>query len=81
MTLVKSIAGEYARDGITANVVAPALIDSGMLVNARDLVERVPIGRLGTTDEVAALVAYLASGHAGYVTGEVVDINGGTLID
>jgi 3-oxoacyl-[acyl-carrier protein] reductase len=44
-------------------------------------VERVPVGRLGTTDEVAALVTYLASGHAGYITGEVVDINGGTLID
>jgi NAD(P)-dependent dehydrogenase (short-subunit alcohol dehydrogenase family) len=81
MALVKSIASEYARDGITANVVAPALIDSGMLANARDFVDRVPVGRLGTPDEVAALVAYLASGHAGYVTGEVVDINGGTLID
>ena len=81
MTLMKSIATEYARDGITANVVAPALIDSGMLANARDLVNRVPVGRLGTTDEVAALVAYLASAHAGYITGEVVDINGGTLID
>ena len=81
MTLVKSLAAEYARDGITANVVAPALIDTGMLVNARELVERVPVGRLGTTDEVAALVTYLASGHAGYITGEVVDINGGTLID
>jgi NAD(P)-dependent dehydrogenase (short-subunit alcohol dehydrogenase family) len=81
MALVKSIASEYARDGITANIVAPALIDSGMLANARDLVDRVPVGRLGTPEEVAALVAYLASGHAGYMTGEVVDINGGTLID
>ncbi|MEW6224202.1 MAG: SDR family NAD(P)-dependent oxidoreductase [Chloroflexota bacterium] len=81
MTLVKSLAAEYARDGITANVVAPALIDTGMLVNERELVERVPVGRLGTIDEVAALVTFLASGHAGYITGEVVDINGGTLID
>ena len=81
MTLVKSLAAEYARDGITANVVAPALIDTGMLVNERELVERVPVGRLGTTDEVAALVTFLASGHAGYITGEVVDINGGSLID
>ena len=81
MTLVKSLAAEYARDGITANVVAPALIDTGMLVNERELVERVPVGRLGTTEEVAALVTFLASGHAGYITGEVVDINGGTLID
>ena len=81
MTLMKSIASEYAREGITANVVAPALIDSGMLANAHELVSRVPVGRLGTTDEVAALVTYLASAHAGYITGEIVDINGGTLID
>jgi NAD(P)-dependent dehydrogenase (short-subunit alcohol dehydrogenase family) len=81
MVLIKSIAGEYARDGITANVVAPALIDTGMLPNARDLVDRVPVGRLGTPDEVAALVTFLVSGDAGYVTGETVDINGGTLID
>lgn len=81
MTLIKSIASEYARDGITANVVAPALIDSGMMANAHELVSRVPVGRLGTVDEVAAMVVYLASAHAGYVTGEIVDINGGTLID
>jgi NAD(P)-dependent dehydrogenase (short-subunit alcohol dehydrogenase family) len=81
MVLTKSIASEYARDGITANVVAPALIDTGLLPNARDLIERVPVGRLGTPDEVASLVTFLVSGDAGYVTGETVDINGGTLID
>jgi NAD(P)-dependent dehydrogenase (short-subunit alcohol dehydrogenase family) len=81
MTLMKSVAMEYARDGITANVVAPALIDTELLSGQRDLASRIPVGRLGTTDEVAALVAFLASGHAGYITGEIVDINGGTLID
>jgi NAD(P)-dependent dehydrogenase (short-subunit alcohol dehydrogenase family) len=81
MTLMKSIALEYARDGITANVVAPALIDTELLSGNRDLASRIPVGRLGTVDEVAALVAFLASGHAGYITGEVVDINGGTLVD
>ncbi len=81
MVLIKSIASEYARDGITANVVAPALIDTGMLPNARDLVDHVPVGRLGTPDEVASLVTFLVSGDAGYITGETVDINGGTLID
>ncbi len=81
MTLAKSIAIEYAKDGITANVVAPALIDTGLLAGARDLVARVPVGRLGTPEEVAALVAFLASGESGYITGEVVDINGGSLID
>ncbi len=79
--LIKSIASEYARAGITANIVAPALIDSGSISNVRSFVDRVPVGRLGTTDEVAALVAFLASDDAGYITGEVVDINGGTLID
>jgi NAD(P)-dependent dehydrogenase (short-subunit alcohol dehydrogenase family) len=81
MTLVKSIAAEYARMGITANIVAPALIDTELLAGAQDLAELVPVGRLGTPDEVAALVAFLASAHAGYITGEVVDINGGMLID
>jgi NAD(P)-dependent dehydrogenase (short-subunit alcohol dehydrogenase family) len=81
MTLMKSIATEYARHGITANVVAPALIDTEMLAGSRDLVSRIPVGRMGTPDEVAALVAFLVSGHAGYITGEIVDINGGTLID
>jgi len=81
MTLMKSVALEYAGDGITANVVAPALIDTELLTGNRDLASHIPVGRLGTTDEVAALVAFLASGHAGYITGEIVDINGGTLID
>ena len=81
MILVKSIAVEYAKDGITANIVAPALIDTGLLGGARDLAARVPVGRLGTPEEVAALVVFLASGESGYITGEVVDVNGGSLID
>lgn len=81
MTLVKSVAAEFAREGITANVVAPALIDTELLGGQRDLAGRVPVGRLGTTDEVAALVAFLASSEAGYITGEIVDINGGFLVD
>jgi NAD(P)-dependent dehydrogenase (short-subunit alcohol dehydrogenase family) len=81
MTLVKSIAVEYAREGITANIVAPALIDTELLGATRDLASRVPVGRLGTPEEVAALVAFLVSGESGYITGEVVDINGGSLID
>lgn len=81
MTLMKSIANEYAKHGITANALAPALIDTPMIANTRDLVSRIPVGRFGTTDEVASLVAFLASEHAGYITGEVTDINGGFLID
>jgi NAD(P)-dependent dehydrogenase (short-subunit alcohol dehydrogenase family) len=81
MTLMKSIANEYAKDGITANALAPALIDTEMIANTRDLVTRIPVGRFGRVDEVAALVTFLASEHAGYVTGEVTDINGGFLVD
>lgn len=81
MTLMKSIANEYARYGITANALAPALIDTDMVAGMHDLVSRIPVGRLGTVDEVAALAVFLCSSHAGYITGEVTDINGGFLID
>ncbi|HVW16656.1 MAG TPA: SDR family NAD(P)-dependent oxidoreductase [Solirubrobacteraceae bacterium] len=81
MTLAKSIASEYARSGITSNALAPSLIDTDMISVMPDMHERVPVGRLGTVDDVAALVAFLCSEHAGYITGEVVDINGGFLID
>ena len=81
MTLMKSIANEYAKHGITANALAPALIDTPMIADTRDLVNRIPVGRFGTVEEVASLVAFLASEHAGYITGEVTDINGGFLID
>lgn len=81
MTLMRSIANEYAKHGITANALAPALIDTPMIADTRDLVSLIPVGRFGTVDEVASLVAFLASEHAGYITGEVTDINGGFLID
>jgi NAD(P)-dependent dehydrogenase (short-subunit alcohol dehydrogenase family) len=81
MTLAKSIASEYARSGITSNALAPSLIDTDMISSMPDLHDAVPVGRLGTARDVADLVAYLCSEHAGYITGEVVDINGGFLID
>jgi NAD(P)-dependent dehydrogenase (short-subunit alcohol dehydrogenase family) len=81
MTLAKSIASEYAPTGITSNALAPTLIDTDMISSMPDMHSRVPVGRLGTVDDVADLVAFLCSEHAGYITGEVVDINGGFLID
>ncbi|CAN5835387.1 SDR family NAD(P)-dependent oxidoreductase [soil metagenome] len=80
MAMAKSIANEYAREGITANALAPSLIDTPMIAGSRELMERIPVGRFGRPDEVAALVSFLASEHAGYITGEVTDINGGFLI-
>jgi NAD(P)-dependent dehydrogenase (short-subunit alcohol dehydrogenase family) len=81
MALTKSIASEYAGAGVTANALAPSLIETPMLANIADLASRIPVGRLGQPQEVADLVTFLASDHAGYITGEVVDINGGFLID
>lgn len=82
MCLAKSIANEYARHGITSNAVAPALIDTAMMAAQPAGIEaRIPVGRLGTPADVADLVAYLCSAHAGFVTGEVVDVNGGFLVN
>lgn len=81
MALAKSIASEYAGTGVTSNALAPALIDTEMIASMPDMRSKVPVGRLGTPDDVADLVAFLCSAHGGYITGEVVDVNGGFLID
>jgi NAD(P)-dependent dehydrogenase (short-subunit alcohol dehydrogenase family) len=81
MVLAKSLASEYAAFGITSNALAPTLIDTEMIAGAPDMSDRIPVGRLGTVHDVADTVAFLASAHAGYITGEVVDVNGGFLID
>jgi NAD(P)-dependent dehydrogenase (short-subunit alcohol dehydrogenase family) len=81
MTLTKAIASEYAASGVTSNALAPALIDTEMISSMPDLRDKVPVGRLGTPQDVADVVAFLCSEHAGYITGEVVDVNGGFLID
>jgi NAD(P)-dependent dehydrogenase (short-subunit alcohol dehydrogenase family) len=81
MALAKSIASEYAAHGITSNALAPSLIDTDMIASMPDMASKVPVGRLGTVHDVADLVAFLCSEHAGYITAEVVDVNGGFLID
>jgi 3-oxoacyl-[acyl-carrier protein] reductase len=81
----KALAKETARYGIRANVVAPGFIEtdmtSGLTDKAREkALKSVPLGRMGTADEVADLVAYLASDRAGYITGSVFQIDGGITI-
>jgi 3-oxoacyl-[acyl-carrier protein] reductase len=79
---VKSMARELASRGITVNVVAPGLIATDMTdalgeeVRAK-WVAQVPLGRLGTPEEVAAAVRFLASDEASYITGHVLAVNGG----
>jgi 3-oxoacyl-[acyl-carrier protein] reductase len=76
----KSLSLELASRGITVNVVAPGIIASGMAdrVFDRDTIAKmVPAKRAGTAEEVAALVAFLAGPDAGYISGQVISINGG----
>jgi 3-oxoacyl-[acyl-carrier protein] reductase len=80
--LAKSVALEVASRGITANVVAPGFIETDMTEamppEARKaMLDRVPMGRPGTAEEVAALVRFLAGRESGYITGQVFTIDGG----
>ena len=75
----KALARELAKRAITVNSVAPGLIDTEMLHDAPldELIDLVPMRRLGRPDEVAATVSFLFSEPAGYITGQVISINGG----
>tara|TARA_Y100000590_G_scaffold280825_1_gene315518 strand:- start:250 stop:984 length:735 start_codon:yes stop_codon:yes gene_type:complete len=78
----KSLAIEYAKKNITINCVSPGFIVSNMTMNIAEkmklyLTSRIPMGKLGTGEDVSNCVAFLSSDQAGYVTGETIHVNGG----
>ena len=83
--MTRQIAGDYARFGITANCIAPGRIETPLSSQSspgiiEKAIQGIPAGRLGTPEEVAAVAGFLASDGAAYVTGIVVDVNGGVFM-
>ena len=83
ISLTKSLAFELAPHNINVNAVAPGSIaPEGTAEGKKDMITPlVPLGRMGTSEDVAAGVLFLASPEASFITGEIMDINGGTLMD
>ena len=82
---VKSLAKELGPSGIRVNAVSPGVIETDMLKDFSsedldDLREETPLGRLGSPDDVAKALFFLASGEASFITGQILGVNGGFLI-
>lgn len=80
--LTKTAARELAPRGITVNAIAPGFIDTAMTEELPDkakqaMLSQIPLGRIGLPEDVAGVVAFLASPEAGYITGQVIHVNGG----
>ncbi len=83
--LTKTVARELASRGITVNAVAPGFIETQMTDFAQgeareEILKRVPLGRFGSIEDVGAAVAFLASGAASYITGQVLTVDGGLTV-
>ena len=77
-----AVAQETAKKGVTVNTVAPGYIATDMVMAVAEdirnkIISGIPVGRLGTPDEIASLVDFLASDHAAFITGSEIAINGG----
>jgi 2-hydroxycyclohexanecarboxyl-CoA dehydrogenase len=89
LTLTKSLAREYAAAGITVNTIPPSGIETpmqhqsqaaGYLPSNEEIASNIPLGYLGTPDDVAAAVGFLVSEEARYITGQVLGVNGGSVM-
>ena len=83
--MTKALAKEVGPSGITVNAIAPGVIDTDMnkMLSAEDMEELIaetPVGRIGSPDDVARAALFLASGDAGFITGEVLNVSGGFVI-
>lgn len=81
----RALAAEVGARGITVNAIAPGFIETDMTAHLNDeqvtqMLRRIPLGRMGSSDDVAEVVAFLVSDGAGYVTGETISVNGGLLM-
>jgi 2-hydroxycyclohexanecarboxyl-CoA dehydrogenase len=89
ITLTKSLAREYAADGITVNNIPPSGIETPMQLQAQaagyvksneEIARNIPVGHLGTGADIAAAVGFLCSEQAGFITGQVLGVNGGSVM-
>jgi 3-oxoacyl-[acyl-carrier protein] reductase len=87
ISMVKGLATELARDNISVNCVAPGWVQTDMAAPAltdpktRDgVLNTIPLRRPGTPEEIAASVLFLCSKHAGFITGEILNVNGGAVL-
>lgn len=83
--LTKALAKETALSGVTVNCVAPGAVDTAMMssyseADVQALCEEIPVGRLGTPEEVAGAVAFFTAEENGYITGQVLGVNGGFVV-
>ncbi len=87
ISMVKGLSTELAADGIYVNCVAPGWVDTDMAAPAlndlemrRRVLEKIPLGRVATPEEIAAPILFLCTAHAGFITGEIFNVNGGAVL-
>jgi 3-oxoacyl-[acyl-carrier protein] reductase len=83
--LTKSLALEVATRGVTVNCISPGFIDTAMTSELTDdqkskIIEKIPMGRMGTGGDISSLVLFLASNESSYITGQNIHVNGGMFL-